>query len=84
MRVRASEAKNRFGDVILEAQREPVIVERWDKPVAVILSVAEYERLLALEDRLWGERALEAEKEGLLSPEATAAFLRRMGEEKRL
>lgn len=34
----ARDAKNRFGDLLLEAQREPVTIERNGKPVAVVRS----------------------------------------------
>jgi prevent-host-death family protein len=44
----AKDAKNRFGELLLEAQREPVTIERNGRPVAVVLSFedhAELERL---------------------------------------
>ncbi len=40
----ALEAKNRFGQVIDAAQREPVTVTRQGRPSVVILSAEEYER----------------------------------------
>lgn len=43
--VAATEAKNRFGAIIDDAQREPVIIRRQDRDVAVVLSMADYERL---------------------------------------
>ncbi len=46
--VSATEAKNRFGGVLREVSRTdvPIVVERDGKPVAVILSIEAYERLL--------------------------------------
>lgn len=43
----ATEVKNRFGRVLREVSKSggPIIVERDGKPVAVIVSVSEYERL---------------------------------------
>jgi prevent-host-death family protein len=43
----ATEVKNRFGRVLREISQTggPIIVERDGKPVAVILSVGEYERI---------------------------------------
>ncbi len=43
----ATEAKNRFGRVLREVSQTggPLIVEKDGKPVAVILSIDEYERL---------------------------------------
>jgi len=38
----ANEAKSRFGEVILKSQKEPVKVTRSGKPVAVIVSIDEY------------------------------------------
>jgi len=38
----ANEAKNRFGEVILKSQKEPVKVTRSGKPIAVIVSIDEY------------------------------------------
>lgn len=44
--VTASEARKGFAAVIAKAQREAVMVERRGETQAVILSPAEYERLL--------------------------------------
>ena len=46
------------------------------RPVAVLLSMAEYELFEKLEDAYWGKRAQEAMKEGLASPEETEEVLR--------
>ncbi|MCL4814337.1 MAG: type II toxin-antitoxin system prevent-host-death family antitoxin [Vicinamibacteraceae bacterium] len=45
--VAATEAKNRFGALIDDAQREPVVIRRQDRDVAVVLSMADYQRLRA-------------------------------------
>jgi prevent-host-death family protein len=55
--ITATETKNRFGKVLLQAAKEPVTIEKSGCPVAVIMSYEEYERYQALEDRYWGERA---------------------------
>jgi prevent-host-death family protein len=44
-RVAATEAKNRLGAILDDAQREPVVIRRQDRDVAVVLSMADYERL---------------------------------------
>jgi prevent-host-death family protein len=44
-RVPATEAKNRLGAILDDAQREPVVIRRQDRDIAVVLSMAEYERL---------------------------------------
>ena len=45
--VAATEAKNRLGAILDEAQREPVIIRRQDRDVAVVISMAQFERLRA-------------------------------------
>jgi prevent-host-death family protein len=41
----AGKAKNGFGLLIDTARAEPVTIEKHGRPVAVVLSVEEYERL---------------------------------------
>ena len=43
--VAATEAQKRLGAILDDAQREPVVIRRQDRDVAVVLSMAEYERL---------------------------------------
>jgi len=45
----ATEVKNRFGRVLREIAQtgNPIIVQRGKKPVAVIMSMAEYERFFS-------------------------------------
>src|SRR5215217_1382549 len=47
--VTATEARIHFGELMREVieHRQPVIVERGGKPQVVVLSISEYERLLA-------------------------------------
>jgi prevent-host-death family protein len=73
--VAAAEAKQSFGRLLDDAQREPVRIERNGRPVAVLLSMAEYELFEKLEDAYWGQRAQEAMKEGSLGPEDSERFL---------
>lgn len=44
-RVPATEAKNRLGAILDDAQREPVVIRRQNRDIAVVLSMADYERL---------------------------------------
>ncbi len=55
--IAAAEAKNRFGEVLDTAQREPVIIKKHGRAFAVVLSADAYARLEALEDAWWGEQA---------------------------
>jgi antitoxin Phd len=66
-KVTATEAKNRLGTYLDHAALEPIIVEKSGRPFVVMLSFSEYERLKALEDAYWGQKAKEAEKSGWAS-----------------
>ncbi len=46
--VSATEAKRALAAVLDAAQREPVVIRRQQREIAVILSMQEYERLTAL------------------------------------
>ena len=74
--VAATEAKNRFGHLLEMAMSEPVAIEKKDRPVAVILSFAEYQRLIEIEDRLWGEKALKALENGFVPEDETKSWLK--------
>lgn len=74
----ASEAKNNFGDLIESARSNPVKIERNGRPVVVVISAEEFDRLEALEDMWWGKQAEEAIKEGFLSEEESEKFLAEM------
>lgn len=50
--VSASDAKRKFGDVILKAQKGPVGISKNGKPVAVMLSAAAYAEIETLRARL--------------------------------
>lgn len=43
--VAATDAKNRLGAILDDAQREPVVIRRQNRDIAVVLSMADYERL---------------------------------------
>ena len=43
--IAAAEAKNRLGSILDAAQREPIVIRREDKDIAVLLSMSDYERL---------------------------------------
>ncbi len=44
----ANEAKTQFGDLLLKAQQAPIQINKNGKPVAVVISIAEYEHMEAL------------------------------------
>lgn len=69
--VPATEVKQRFGQYIDAALNEPVLIEKSGRPSVVMLSITEYERLQAIEDRFWGEQARLAAIEGFVGSEET-------------
>jgi antitoxin Phd len=73
----ATEVKNHFGQFIESAVREPILIRRSGREVAVMLSLEDYQRLAAVEDRWWALQAAEAEKAGYLGPEASQEFVHR-------
>ncbi|HEY9566823.1 MAG TPA: type II toxin-antitoxin system Phd/YefM family antitoxin [Thalassobaculum sp.] len=55
-KVAALDAKNRFGELLNAAQREPVTIEKHGKAVAVVLSAGDYQEFEELKlARLRGE-----------------------------
>lgn len=56
----ANEAKTHFGDMLLKAQRGPIQINKNGKPVAVVISVDEYENIEALKLRMLQSRAAQA------------------------
>jgi len=44
----ANEAKTQFGDLLLKAQQAPIQINKNGKPVAVVISINEYEHMEAL------------------------------------
>jgi len=56
----ANEAKTQFGDMLLKAQRAPIQINKNGKPVAVVISMDDYEAIEALKLRLLQSRAKQA------------------------
>lgn len=73
--ITSREAQNKFGQLLDEAQKEPVVITRHERPVAVVLSRERYEELEALEDAVWAARARRAAKGGFLRTDESTAFL---------
>lgn len=46
--ISSNDAKQSFGRVLDSAQREPVVIQKHNRPAAVMLSIAEYQRLRGL------------------------------------
>jgi len=81
MKATATEVKQRFGEYLDRAQREPVEIDRSGRLVAVLVSAEEYEALVRAEDYVWGRLAQAAAADGeWASPEEVAALVRRYEE----
>ena len=76
MNASATEVKNRFGEFMDKAQREPVTVEKTGRSYAVLLGYEEYQRLLAAEDALWAARADKAAASGFIGPDEAGKLLK--------
>lgn len=74
----ASDAKNNFGELLEVARKTPVRIERNGRPVAVVISAEEFERMEALEDAWWAKQAEEALKEGMNDQEASEKLIAEM------
>ncbi len=72
MNVTATELNKHPGTYLDQAAKEPVVIEKFGRPVVVIVS---YEHYLKLEDAFWGEKALEAKKEKSLGNKKAMGFL---------
>ena len=76
MKTTATQIKNHFGQYLDEAILGPVFIEKTGRPVAVMLSAKEYERLTGLEDAYWAGKALKAEKAGYIGNKQSTEFLK--------
>jgi PHD/YefM family antitoxin component YafN of YafNO toxin-antitoxin module len=72
----ATEIRNDFGAFLDRSRSEPRAIQRTGRPVRVLLSWQEHERLIALEDAYWGQQAAAAEKESYVGSEAAMVSLR--------
>lgn len=74
----AKAAKDNFGLLLDTAQREPVIIEKNKRQVAVVLSLVEYHRLEALEDAYWAAKTDHALAEGSLGVGESAKVMEQL------
>lgn len=49
--ISANDAKQSFGQMLDAAQREPVVIQKHNRPAAIVISTAEYDRLRGLNVR---------------------------------
>lgn len=74
-KIPATEAQNKFGELLDSARREPIEITKKGRSVAVILAFEEFERLQTLEDQLWALRAKKAHDEGHIGSKESKDFL---------
>lgn len=73
--ITATQAKNRFADLVDLARNEPVTITRNDRVIAIVMSPAEYARLTASDDAYWGEQAKQVRGRDFVSPNESQDFL---------
>jgi prevent-host-death family protein len=71
----ASEAKNRFGELLDLARREPVQIAKKGRNVAIMMSIEEFERFLDLENQFLALKADQAKQEGFIGTTESEALL---------
>ncbi|MEN0060073.1 MAG: type II toxin-antitoxin system Phd/YefM family antitoxin [Bdellovibrio sp.] len=71
----SKKAKDNFGELLDTAQREPIKITKKNRPVAVVISLEEYQRLQELEDLVWAKKAQSASKKGYLNNKDSEALL---------
>ena len=78
--VTAAQAQKEFAALLQTARRKTVTVTNNGKPAAVVMSARRYRDLMEffeeLEERAWVKLALEAEKEGMATPEESEELMR--------
>ncbi len=74
--VSASDAKQRFGQIMDAARIKPVIIEKSGREAVVMMSIERFRELQAIEDAYWITQAEEGIKSGFMGPEKTAQFLK--------
>ena len=59
----ANEAKTQFGDMLMKVQGAPVQINKNGKPVAVVISIDEYQNMEALKLKLLQAKAIKAKED---------------------
>ena len=76
MNVSATDAKQKFGQIIDAAKIQPVIIEKSGREAVVVISIERFRELQAAEDAYWIAQAENGIKSGFLGTEKTAEFLK--------
>jgi prevent-host-death family protein len=78
-KITATDAKNHFGILIDKTRNGPVLIEKQGRPSAVLLSPEDFAHFEKIEDLYWSLKAELAEKDGYLTADESAAFLKDLG-----
>ncbi len=71
----AKNAQAHFGEMMINAIKEPVAITKYGKLAAVVISADEYEKFQTLEDLYWSMKAKSAEENGYLSNDESDSLL---------
>ncbi len=74
----AKQAQLEFQFLLNTVQQEPILIQQRGKPVAVVISLAGFEQLQALEDSDWIAQAQQALQEGLIGTQASEQLLKEL------
>jgi prevent-host-death family protein len=79
MRVKSTEAKTNFGEILTASQREPVVIEKNGKDVSVVISYEEFKEYqkTVLADRYWGDLAVNSGK--MIGKKKSEEFFEKFG-----
>jgi prevent-host-death family protein len=61
--ITANDAKTQFGDMLMKVQRAPVQINKNGKPVAVVVSIEEFEKIETMKLQVLQARAAKAQEE---------------------
>ena len=73
--INATQAKQKFGDMLNKVLTEPVVFQKYQKDFAVLLSSERYQELIAFEEKCLHDLAVKAEQEGFVGIEASRSLL---------
>lgn len=76
--VSATNAKTRFGEILLESIKQPVLIEKHKKNVAVLMSLEEYNKLQELsdmEDEILGKLAVKSDEKGYIDTKTSKKLM---------
>jgi PHD/YefM family antitoxin component YafN of YafNO toxin-antitoxin module len=73
--INATQAKQKFGDMLNKVLTEPVVIQKYQKDFAVLLSSERYQELIAFEEKCLHDLAVKAEQEGFVGIEASRSLL---------